>query len=45
MKILRLNCRGLGILQAVHELYFLISKEDPKLLFLSEAKLDKDGFR
>ncbi|XP_075662915.1 uncharacterized protein LOC142632377 [Castanea sativa] len=45
MKILSLNCRGLGILEAVQELRCLISEEDPKLLFLSETKLDRDGFR
>ena len=45
MKILSLNCRGLRIPEAVQELYCLISEEDPKLLFLSETKLDSDDFR
>ena len=45
MKILSLNCHGLGIPEVVQELYCLISKEDPKLLFLFETKLDRDGFR
>ena len=45
MKILSLNYCGLGISEAVHELCCLISEEDSKLLFLSETKLDKDGFR
>ena len=45
MKILSLNCCGLGISEAVQELYCLISKEDPKLLSLFETKLDRDGFR
>ena len=45
MKILSLNCRGLGISEAVQELYCLISEEDPKHLFLSETKLDTDGFK
>ncbi|KAL4652850.1 hypothetical protein ACB092_01G261100, partial [Castanea dentata] len=45
MKILSLNCSGLGIPKAVQELRCLIHEEDPKLLFLSETKLDRDGFR
>ena len=45
MKVLSLNCRELGIPEVIQELRCLISKEDPKLLFLSETKLDSDGFR
>ena len=45
MKILSLNCRGLGILEAVQELHCLIREEDPKLHFLSKTKLDRVGFR
>ena len=45
MKILSLNYHGLGILEAVQELHCLVSEKDPKLLFLSETKLDRDGFR
>ena len=45
LKILSLNCRGLGIPEAVQELCCLISEEDPKILFLSETKLDSDGFK
>ena len=45
MKILSLNCRGLGISEAVQELCCLISEEYPKHLFLSETKLDRDGFK
>ena len=45
MKIISINCHGLGIPEAMQELHCLISEEDPKFLFLSETKLDKDGFR
>ena len=45
MKILSLNCHGLGIPEVVQELRCLIREEDPKLLFLSKTKLDWDGFR
>ncbi|XP_075655141.1 uncharacterized protein LOC142625348 [Castanea sativa] len=45
MKILSLNCRGLGIPEAVQELRCLISEEGPKILFLFETKLERDGFR
>ena len=45
MRILSLNCRGLGIPEAIQELHCLISEEDPKVLFLSETKLDRDDFR
>lgn len=45
MKIKSLNCRGLGILEAVQELCYLISEEGPKILFLFETKLEMDGFR
>ena len=45
MKILSLNCHGLGIPEVVQELRCLIREEDPKLLFLSETKLDQDDFR
>ena len=45
LKILSLNCRGLRIPEAVQELYCLIGEEDPKILFLSETKLDSDGFK
>ena len=45
MKIISLNCHGLGIPEAMQELHCLISEEGPKFLFLSETKLDKDGFR
>ena len=43
LKILSLNCRGLGIPEAVQELCCLISEEDLKILSLSETKLDSDG--
>ena len=45
MRILSLNCHGLGIPEAVQELHYLLSEEDPKVIFLSKTKLDKDGFR
>ena len=45
LKILSLNYHGLGIPEVVQELCCLISKEDPKILFLSETKLDSDGFK
>jgi len=45
MKILSLNCCGLGIPEAVQELHCMISEEGPKIFSLSETKLDRDGFR
>lgn len=45
MRILSLNSHGLGIPEAIQELHCLISEQDPKVLFLSETKLDRDGFR
>ena len=44
MKILSLNCRGLGIPEAVVELRYLSIEEAPQVLFLCETKLDKQGF-
>lgn len=44
MKILTLNCRGLGILKAGEELRCLVREKGPKILFLSETCLDMDGF-
>ena len=44
MKILSLNCRGLGIPEVVEKLCCLASKEGPKVLFLSKTRLDRDGF-
>ncbi|XP_075654705.1 uncharacterized protein LOC142624853 [Castanea sativa] len=44
MKILSLNCRGLGIPEAVLELRCLSMEEGPQVLFLCETKLDKYGF-
>ena len=44
MKILSLNCRGLGIPEAIQELCCLANKEGLKILFLSETRLNIDGF-
>ena len=44
MKILSLNYRGLGIPEAVEELRCLVREKGPKILFLSETRLDMDGF-
>ena len=49
MKILSLNCQGLGILEVcsrtVEELHCLAREKCPKILFfLSETRLDMDGF-
>ena len=49
MKILSLNCQGLGILEVrsrtVEELHCLAREKCPKILFFwSETRLDMDGF-
>ena len=44
MKILSLNCRGLGIPDAIQELCCLANKEGLKILFLSETRLNINGF-
>ena len=44
MKILSLNCRGLGIPDVLQELHYLANEEGPKVLVLSETRLDMDGF-
>lgn len=44
MKILSLNYQRLGIPEVVQELCYLANEEDPKILFLSETRLNMDGF-
>ena len=44
MKILSLNCRGFRIPKAIEELRYLVREKGPKILFLSETRLDMDGF-
>ena len=39
MKILSINCRGLGNLATVGELHGLVKKEVPKIVFLMETRL------
>ena len=45
MRILSLTRCGLGIPKAIQELRYLLSEKDPKVIFLSKTKLDKDEFR
>jgi hypothetical protein len=42
MKILCLNCRGLGQPEAVQEVHSLIKLHGPSLVFLSETRLFND---
>jgi electron transfer flavoprotein alpha subunit len=42
MKILYWNCRGLGRLETVQELMRLIKVHQPKFLFLSETRQNKN---
>ena len=40
MRLLSLNCRGLGNPETVRELRLLVKKEDPQVVFLSETRLE-----
>ena len=40
MNFLSLNCHGLGNPQTVRELHDLVKQEDPKIVFLSETRLE-----
>ena len=42
MSCLSWNCRGLGNPQTDAELADLVSKKDPKMVFLMETKVDTD---
>ena len=42
MSCLSWNCRGLGNPQTDVELDDLVSKKDPKMVFLMETKVDKE---
>ena len=44
MKILSLNCGGLGIPKAVQELCCSVREKGPLVLFLCEVQLDIHGF-
>ena len=45
MRILSLTRCGFWIPKAIQKLRYLLSEKDPKVIFLSKTKLDKDGFR
>ena len=40
MSLLSLNCRGLGNPRTVYELHNLVRREDPKVVFLMETRLE-----
>ena len=42
MNLLSWNCRGLGNLWTVNALKEVVKKEDPKIVFLMETKLNED---
>jgi hypothetical protein len=43
MKLLSLNCQGLGQSEAVQELYSLCELHRPMVVFLSETRFFSDG--
>ena len=42
MNLLSWNCRGLSNLQTVNALSEVVRKEEPKIIFLVETKLNRD---
>ena len=45
MNLLSLNYRGLGNPQIVRELHDLMKQEDPKIVFLSETRLELEKLK